>query len=103
MSDFSQSFPQGMVYSVPYTTVPFVTQSLKEVGITLGIAFVLVAFVVFLFLQSWRATLIPIVAVAVSRIGPVAAVAPVGFSINPLARVVLGLGSRVIGDQAVCV
>ncbi len=103
MADFSKSFPEGMVYSVPYTTVPFVTQSLKEVAITLGIAFVLVAFVVFLFLQSWRATLIPIVAVPVSLIGTFAAFAALGFSINTLTLFGLVLAIGIVVDDAIVV
>src|SRR5260370_30651504 len=60
MSEQSARFPPGMVFSVPYSTTPFVTESLKEVGKTLFLAFVLVVIVVFVFLHSWRATLIPI-------------------------------------------
>jgi multidrug efflux pump len=103
MDEFSKSFPEGMVYSIPYTTVPFVTQSLKEVGITLGIAFVLVAFVVFLFLQSWRATLIPIVAVPVSLVGTFAAFAALGFSINTLTLFGLVLAIGIVVDDAIVV
>jgi len=103
MADFAKSFPEGMVYSVPYTTVPFVTQSLKEVGITLSIAFVLVAFVVFLFLQSWRATLIPIVAVPVSLVGTFAAFAALGFSINTLTLFGLVLAIGIVVDDAIVV
>jgi HAE1 family hydrophobic/amphiphilic exporter-1/multidrug efflux pump len=103
MEDFSRSFPQGMVYSVPYTTVPFVTQSLKEVAITLGIAFLLVAFVVFLFLQSWRATLIPIAAVPVSLVGTFAAFAALGFSINTLTLFGLVLAIGIVVDDAIVV
>jgi hydrophobe/amphiphile efflux-1 (HAE1) family protein len=103
MADFAVSFPQGMVYSVPYTTVPFVTQSLKEVGITLGIAFLLVAFVVFLFLQSWRATLIPIAAVPVSLVGTFAAFAALGFSINTLTLFALVLAIGIVVDDAIVV
>jgi hydrophobe/amphiphile efflux-1 (HAE1) family protein len=103
MDDASKSFPQGMVYSLPYTTVPFVTESLKEVGITLGIAFVLVAFVVFLFLQSWRATLIPVAAVPVSLIGTLAAFAALGFSINTLTLFGLVLAIGIVVDDAIVV
>ena len=103
MAEFAKSFPEGMVYSVPYTTVPFVTQSLKEVGITLCIAFVLVAFVVFLFLQSWRATLIPIAAVPVSLIGTFAAFAALGFSINTLTLFGLVLAIGIVVDDAIVV
>ena len=103
MRDFSKSFPEGMVYSIPYTTVPFVTESLKEVGITLGIAFVLVAFVVFLFLQNWRATLIPVAVVPVSLIGTFAAFAALGFSINTLTLFGLVLAIGIVVDDAIVV
>jgi HAE1 family hydrophobic/amphiphilic exporter-1/multidrug efflux pump len=103
MAELSKSFPEGMAYSVPYTVVPFVTQSMKEVAITLGIAFVLVAFVVFLFLQSWRATLIPIVAVPVSLIGTFAAFAALGFSINTLTLFGLVLAIGIVVDDAIVV
>jgi HAE1 family hydrophobic/amphiphilic exporter-1/multidrug efflux pump len=103
MQDSSRSFPQGMVYSIPYTTVPFVTESLKEVAKTLGIAFVLVAFVVFLFLQSWRATIIPVAAVPVSLIGTFAAFAALGFSINTLTLFGLVLAIGIVVDDAIVV
>jgi len=103
MDESARSFPQGMVYSIPYTTVPFVTESLKEVGITLGIAFVLVAFVVFLFLQSWRATIIPVAAVPVSLIGTLAAFAALGFSINTLTLFGLVLAIGIVVDDAIVV
>src|SRR6202158_5979604 len=95
-------FPPGMVYSIPYSTTPFVTESLKEVIKTLLIAFVLVVFVVFLFLQSWRATLIPILVVPISLIGTFGAFAALGFSINTLTLfgLVLGIGI-VVGDASV--
>src|SRR5439155_1495300 len=59
MDEQALHFPPGIEYSIPYATTPFVTESLKEVLITVGVAFVLVVIVVYLFLQSWRATLIP--------------------------------------------
>src|SRR5262249_58926516 len=76
MDDLARLFPPGLVYSIPYSTTPFVKESLKEVVKTLGEAFLLVLFVVYLFLQSWRATLIPILVVPVSLVGPFAAFAP---------------------------
>src|SRR5260221_479749 len=73
LDEQSARFPPGMVYQIPYSTTPFVTESLKEVVKTLLAAFVLVVIVVFLFLQSWRATLIPILVVPISLIGTFAA------------------------------
>src|SRR5204862_2760298 len=86
MEDQAPRFPPGMVYSIPYSTTPFVTESLKEVMKTLFIAFVLVVFVVYLFLQSWRATLIPILVVPISLIGTFGALAALGFSFNTRTR-----------------
>ena len=92
-----------MVYSIPYSTTPFVTESLKEVMKTLREAFVLVVFVVYLFLQSWRATLIPILAVPVSLIGTFAAFTALGFSINTLTLFGLVLAIGIVVDDAIVV
>ncbi|MFP5405596.1 MAG: efflux RND transporter permease subunit, partial [Gammaproteobacteria bacterium] len=80
----AKSFPKGISYSVPYDTTRFVKVSIEEVVKTLGEAMVLVIAVVFLFLQTWRATLIPMIAVPVSLIGAFAGLWLVGFSINTL-------------------
>jgi hydrophobe/amphiphile efflux-1 (HAE1) family protein len=103
MDTAAQRFPAGMVYSIPYSTTPFVTESLREVELTLGIAVVLVLFVVFLFLQSWRATLIPMLAVPVSLIGTFAAFAALGFSINTLTLFGLVLAIGIVVDDAIVV
>ena len=66
LNELASAFPKGIGYSIPFDTTPFVTASIKEVVITLLEAMILVALVVFLFLQSWRATLIPMLAVPVS-------------------------------------
>src|SRR5712664_934506 len=101
MEEQAARFPPGMKYSVPYTTTPFVTESLKEVVLTLFIAFVLVTLVVFLFLQSWRATLIPILAVQISLVGTFAAFAALGFSINTLTLFGLVLAIGIVVDDAI--
>jgi HAE1 family hydrophobic/amphiphilic exporter-1/multidrug efflux pump len=95
MDDQAPHFPPGMVYTIPYSTTPFVTESLKEVVKTLAIAFLLVVFVVFLFLQSWRTTLIDRRR-AISLIGTFGAFAALGFSINTLTLfgLVLAIGMR---------
>jgi hydrophobe/amphiphile efflux-1 (HAE1) family protein len=103
MEEQAARFPAGMKYSVPYTTTPFVTESLKEVVLTLFIAFVLVTLVVFLFLQSWRATLIPILAVPISLVGTFAAFAALGFSINTLTLFGLVLAIGIVVDDAIVV
>jgi hydrophobe/amphiphile efflux-1 (HAE1) family protein len=103
VDDQAPHFPPGMVYSIPYSTTPFVTESLKEVVKTLFIAFVLVVFVVFLFLQSWRATLIPILVVPISLIGTFGAFAALGFSINTLTLFGLVLAIGIVVDDAIVV
>jgi len=103
MDEQATRFPPGMTYSIPYTTTPFVTESLKEVVITLGIAFVLVVLVVYLFLQSWRATLIPILVVPISLIGTFAFFAALGFSINTLTLFGLVLAIGIVVDDAIVV
>src|SRR5690606_13811569 len=69
LEELKKRFPKGMDYAIPYDTSDFVKSSISEVLKTLGEAMVLVILVVFLFLQSWRATLIPIIAVPISLIG----------------------------------
>src|SRR5258705_2613872 len=103
MDDQAPRFPPGIVYTIPYSTTPFVTESLKEVVKTLFIAFVLVVFVVYLFLQSWRATLIPIVVVPISLIGTFGAFAALGFSINTLTLFGLVLAIGIVVDDAIVV
>src|SRR5438094_2691317 len=103
MNALAQRFPEGMVWSIPYTTTPFVTESLREVMKTLGIAFLLVMLVVFLFLQTWRATLIPVLAVPVSLVGTFAAFAALGFSINTLTLFGLVLAIGIVVDDAIVV
>jgi HAE1 family hydrophobic/amphiphilic exporter-1/multidrug efflux pump len=103
MDEQAARFPPGLKYSVPYTTTPFVTESLKEVVYTLLIAFVLVTLVVFLFLQSWRATLIPILVVPISLVGTFAAFAALDFSINTLTLFGLVLAIGIVVDDAIVV
>ena len=103
MDDLARQFPPGLVYSIPYSTTPFVTESLKEVVKTLGEAFLLVVLVVYLFLQSWRATLIPILVVPVSLVGTFAAFSALGFSINTLTLFGLVLSIGIVVDDAIVV
>src|SRR6202008_4302104 len=103
MDEQAPRFPPGMIYSIPYSTTPFVTESLKEVLKTLGFAFLLVVFVVYLFLQSWRATLIPILVVPISLIGTFGAFAALGFSINTLTLFGLVLAIGIVVDDALVV
>jgi multidrug efflux pump len=103
MDEQATRFPPGMIYSIPYSTTPFVTQSLHEVVKTLLEAFALVVLVVFVFLQSWRATLIPILVVPVSLVGTFAAFSALGFSINTLTLFGLVLAVGIVVDDAIVV
>ena len=103
MDTLAQSFPPDIAYSIPYSTTPFVTESMKEVMKTLGAAILLVLFVIYLFLQSWRATLIPMLTVPVSLIGTFAAFVALGFSINTLTLFALVLAVGIVVDDAIVV
>ena len=89
LAEVSKRFPDGLTYSIPYDTTRFVEVSIREVLKTLGEAMVLVFLVVFLFLQNWRATLIPIVAVPVSLIGTFGVMYLLGYSLNNLSLMAL--------------
>ena len=103
MDDLSASFPAGVTYRVPYDTTTFITASISEVVTTLIEATVLVIFVVFVFLQSWRATLIPLVAIPVSVVGAFAGMQLLGFSINTLTLFGLVLAIGIVVDDAIVV
>lgn len=103
MDRLAQSFPQGLAYKVTYDTTDFVKESVHEVVKTLLEAFVLVAIVVFLFLGSVRATLIPIIAVPVSLIGTFAVMLLLGFSANTVSLLALVLAIGIVVDDAIVV
>jgi multidrug efflux pump len=103
MTEVAKSFPAGVSYDVPYDTTKFIEVSIKEVVKTLGEAMILVILVVYLFLQSWRATLIPGVAVPVSLIGTFAGMAALGFSINTLTLFGMVLAIGIVVDDAIVV
>ncbi len=96
-------FPAGMAYTIPYDTSDFVKATIKEVFKTFAEALVLVVLVVFLFLQSWRATLIPIIAVPISLIGTFAGLYLFGFSINLLTLFAMILAIGIVVDDAIVV
>jgi multidrug efflux pump len=96
-------FPHGMVVKYPYDTTPFVTKSIEEVVKTLVEGVVLVFLVMYLFLQNFRATLIPTIAVPVVLLGTFAAMAVVGFSINTLSMFGLVLAIGLLVDDAIVV
>jgi HAE1 family hydrophobic/amphiphilic exporter-1 len=103
MEELKTSFPQGLEYKVSLDTTLPVTEGMKEIVHTLLEAIVLVIIVVFLFLQGWRATLIPLIAVPVSLIGTFAIFPMLGFSINTLSLFGLILAIGLVVDDAIVV
>ncbi|MCP5158045.1 MAG: multidrug efflux RND transporter permease subunit [Gammaproteobacteria bacterium] len=103
MDELKQKFPSGVDYVVPFDTTKFVDASIREVIQTLAEALLLVVAVVYLFLQSWRATLIPMVAVPVSLIGTFAGLWLFGFSINTLTLFAMVLAIGIVVDDAIVV
>ncbi len=103
MAELKKRFPPGLEYHIVYDTTPFITESIIEVFKTLRDAIVLVAIVVLVFLQNWRATLIPLVAVPVAIVGTFAAMALVGFSLNNLSLFGLVLAIGIVVDDAIVV
>ncbi len=103
MSQMKQRFPADMDFQVALDTTRSVTEGIKEIVKTLAIALVLVILVVFLFLQSWRATLIPLLAVPVSLVGTFAIFPLFGFSINTLSLFGLVLAIGLVVDDAIVV
>ena len=98
-----KTFPKDVDYSIPYETVSVVSASIKEVLYTFFEALFLVVIVVFLFLQNWRATLIPVLAIPVSLIGTFAFFIPLGFSINTLTLFGMILAIGIVVDDAIVV
>lgn len=103
MERLSANFPDGITYSIPYDTTIFVNVSINEVIHTFFEAVILVILVVYLFLQNFRATLIPILAVPVSIIGAFAGMYALGFSINLLTLFGLILAIGIVVDDAIIV
>src|SRR5688500_463881 len=99
----AERFPEGLAYSIPYDTTRFVEVSIEEVVETLLIAMVLVFLVVYVFLQSWRATVIPFAAVPVSLIGCFAGLYLLGYSINTLTLFGMVLAIGIVVDDAIVV
>jgi multidrug efflux pump len=103
MEELSKDFPQGMEYDIVYDPTQFVRESIKSVIHTLFEAIVLVALVVIVFLQTWRASVIPLVAVPVSVVGTFAVMLGFGFSINTLSLFGLVLAIGIVVDDAIVV
>lgn len=103
MTNLKSRFPEGVDWEVPYDTSDFVKSSITEVVKTLGEAMILVVLVVYIFLQNWRATLIPMIAVPISLIGTFAGLWAFGFSINTLTLFAMVLSIGIVVDDAIVV
>ena len=103
IAELAKSFPEGIEYVVSYDTTPYVEESIREVKKTLVEAIILVAIVVVLFLQSWRAAVIPLLAVPISLVGTFAAMYALGFSLNNLSLFGLVLAIGIVVDDAIVV
>ncbi|MGJ8484597.1 efflux RND transporter permease subunit [Pseudoalteromonas sp. SYSU M81236] len=103
MEELAKQLPDGVKYSIPYDTTEFINRSIEEVVVTLVQAVGLVILVVFLFLQNWRATLIPTVAIPVSLVGTFAFMMMMGYSINLITLFGLVLAIGIVVDDAIIV
>src|SRR5947209_12131714 len=103
MERLKQTFPRGIDYKIVYDTTVFIDESIASVYHTLFEAIILVFIVVLVFLQNWRATIIPMVAVPVSLIGTLAVMALLGFSLNNLSLFGLVLAIGIVVDDAIVV
>ena len=103
MAELAKAFPQGLTYGVPFDTTRFVKASIHEVYKTLLEAAVLVLIVILVFLQDWRATLVPATTVPVTIIGAFAAMAALGFTVNlsTLFAIILAIG--IVVDDAIVI
>ena len=103
MDELKVNFPRDLDYAIVYDTTPFIDESIQEVFKALRDAIILVAIVVLAFLQSWRATLIPLIAVPVAIVGTFAVMLGLGFSLNNLSLFGLVLAIGIVVDDAIVV
>jgi multidrug efflux pump len=103
MAELKPTFPDGVEYEIAYDTTPFIRESVADVVRTLFEAVFLVGIVVLLFLQNWRATLIPMVAVPVAIVGTFAVMVAIGFSLNNVSLFGLVLAIGIVVDDAIVV
>ncbi|MGD8541231.1 MAG: multidrug efflux RND transporter permease subunit [Desulfobacteraceae bacterium] len=103
LKEMSAAFPEGLTYEIPYDTTIFVETSIKEVYVTLFQAALLVFLVLFIFLQDWRATVVPAVTIPVSLVGTLAVMLAMGFSLNMLTLFGLVLAIGIVVDDAIVV
>jgi multidrug efflux pump len=103
MKELQKDFPPGLKYDIVYDTTPFIHESIMEVFKALRDAIILVAIVVLVFLQNWRSTIIPLVAVPVSLIGTFAVMAMLGYTLNNLTLFGIVLAIGIVVDDAIVV
>src|SRR5260221_1400113 len=103
MREQATRFPKGLRYAIVYDTTPFIRESVNEVFNTLRDAVILVAIVILLFLQDWKALLLPVIDVAVSLVGTLAVMSLMGFSLNNLTLFGLVLAIGIVVDDAIVV
>ncbi len=103
MRELSEQFPEGVEYRIDYDTTPFIEESVEEVFKTLRDAIILVAIVVLLFLQDWRAMILPMIDVPVSLVGTFAVMTVMGFSLNNLTLFGMVLAIGIVVDDAIVV
>ena len=103
MTEYEKDFPDGIIYEIGYDTTPYIKASIDEVWKALRDATVLVAVVVLVFLQSWRAAVIPLATIPVAIVGTLAAMYAVGFGINNLTLFGLVLAVGIVVDDAIVV
>jgi hydrophobe/amphiphile efflux-1 (HAE1) family protein len=101
--ELAKDFPPGVAYTIVYDPTTFISKSVNEVVVTIFVAVALVVGVVFLFLQTWRATIIPVVAIPVSLVGTFTVLAILGISINNLSLFALVLAVGIVVDDAIVV
>jgi len=103
LAEAAKSFPPGLSYDIGYHPTDYISASIDEVEHTLYIALILVALVVLLFLQSWRAAIVPLIAIPISLVGSFAFMAGFGFSLNNLSLFGLVLAIGIVVDDAIVV
>ncbi|MFN0043016.1 MAG: efflux RND transporter permease subunit [Alphaproteobacteria bacterium] len=103
MTGMSRNFPAGLAYDIVYNPTEFIAQSIQAVIVTIFEAVVLVVLVVILFLQTWRASIVPIVAIPISLIGTFAVLSAFGYSLNNLSLFGLVLAIGIVVDDAIVV
>lgn len=103
LEELKAYFPEGVDYGIPFDTTAFITASIDEVVMTLVIAVFLVIAITYLFLQDWRSTIVPTLAIPVSLIGTFAVLLAIGYTINLITLFGLILAIGIVVDDAIVV